>query len=122
MSLQLLAPSLDRRESPEDTVATLGIKMDQVLDLLRRMADVPPISAPSSTLPPGKSFLETSEFAEAVGRRAFTVREWCRLGRVNAVKVGAGPKSLERWRISAAELARFRADGLLPLDPGRNAG
>lgn len=54
------------------------------------------------------------EVASLVGRRPFTVREWCRLGRIQARKsmTHAGPTT--KWVIGRAELDRFRRDGLLP--------
>jgi hypothetical protein len=54
------------------------------------------------------------EFAELVKRRPFTVREWCRLGRLNARKsmTHAGPTT--KWVIGRTELDRFRREGLLP--------
>jgi hypothetical protein len=54
------------------------------------------------------------EFAAQVKRRPYSVREWCRLGRIRASKslTGAGPA--KRWVIAHAELDRFRREGLLP--------
>lgn len=61
-----------------------------------------------------------AEFAEAVGRRPYTVREWCRLGRINARKApGAKKGDEEGWRIPHAEYERYRNDGLLPLPAGK---
>jgi predicted site-specific integrase-resolvase len=33
-----------------------------------------------------KDFYEVEEFARLVGKAAFTVREWARLGRIHAIK------------------------------------
>ncbi|MBX9583978.1 MAG: helix-turn-helix domain-containing protein [Gemmataceae bacterium] len=63
---------------------------------------------------PQKEFYTTAEAAAILGRRPFTVREWCRHGRVNAVKADCGRGATEEWRISRAELDRIRNDGLLP--------
>src|SRR6476659_1165216 len=63
-----------------------------------------------------KSHYSVDEFAKEVNRRPFTVREWCRLGRINASKsmTQSGPATL--WVISHGELERFRREGLLPLN------
>jgi hypothetical protein len=63
-----------------------------------------------------KLHYSVDEFAEEVNRRPFTVREWCRLGRINAGKslTQSGPATL--WVISHEELERFRREGLLPLN------
>jgi hypothetical protein len=62
-----------------------------------------------------QSHYSVDEFAKHVNRRPFTVREWCRFGRINASKsmTQSGPTTL--WVISHAELERFRREGLLPL-------
>lgn len=62
-----------------------------------------------------KESYTTAEVAKLLGKRPFTVREWCRLGRVNATKTHAGRGVDDEWRISAAELRRVQNDGLLPL-------
>ncbi len=63
-----------------------------------------------------KEWYTTAEVAEALDRAEFTVREWCRLGRVRAEKkkCGRGPSS--EWIVSHTELTRVRNEGLLP-DP-----
>ncbi|WP_020476158.1 MerR family transcriptional regulator [Zavarzinella formosa] len=62
-----------------------------------------------------KDFYGTDEFAEMVGKAEFTVRSWCRLGRINAEKKGSGRGAHQSWVVSNAELERFRREGLLPL-------
>jgi len=55
------------------------------------------------------------ELAVMAGRSAFRVREWCRRGRLNAVKLQTqcGPHAL--WSIPRAEYLRFQREGLLPI-------
>ena len=62
-----------------------------------------------------KDWYGTDEVAKLLGKAEFTVREWCRLGRVNAEKRGSGRGRFQSWVISHAELLRLQRDGLLPL-------
>jgi hypothetical protein len=63
-----------------------------------------------------KNHYSVDEFAQQVNRRPFTVREWCRLGRINAGKSMTHSGAATLWVISRAELERFRREGLLPLN------
>ena len=60
-----------------------------------------------------KEFYATEEVAEIVGRSPYTVREWCRAGRVHAQKRRCGRGRAKEWMISHAELTRIRNEGLL---------
>lgn len=62
-----------------------------------------------------KDWYSTYEFAQLVGKAEFTVREWCRLGRVHAEKKNSGRGSHTSWVISHAELLRYQREGLLPV-------
>lgn len=55
------------------------------------------------------------EVAELLNRRPFTVREWCRLGRLHAEKKGSGRGKHQSWVISHTEVLRFQRQGLLPV-------
>ncbi len=61
-----------------------------------------------------KDWYCTTEVAGILGKAEFTVREWCRLGRVHAEKKKCGRGSASEWIISHAELTRIRNEGLLP--------
>ncbi len=63
-----------------------------------------------------KEWYSVAEAAEALEKAEFTVREWCRLGRVNAHKRPCGRGRSQEWIISHTELERIRNKGLLPLD------
>lgn len=62
-----------------------------------------------------REWYTTEQFAKLVGKAEFTVREWCRLGRVKAEKRGSGRGKHCAWVISHAELLRFQREGLLPF-------
>jgi hypothetical protein len=61
-----------------------------------------------------KDYYEVEEFARLVGKAAFTVREWARLGRIHAEKRQSGRGAHPAWVISHSELLRYRRNGLLP--------
>jgi len=61
-----------------------------------------------------KEFYTTAEVARIVGKAEFTVREWCRLGRVVAEKRPCGRGLTKEWIISHTELQRIRNEGLRP--------
>jgi hypothetical protein len=69
-----------------------------------------------------RSYLSVAEVAERLGKAPFTVREHCRLGRINAVKVQEKHGVSEAWRIPSEEVYRILDEGLLPVDPARNQG
>jgi hypothetical protein len=56
----------------------------------------------------------TAEVAEILGKAEFTVREWCRLGRVRARKRRCGRGPAGEWTIAHDELVRIQNHGLLP--------
>lgn len=55
------------------------------------------------------------EVAQVLGKRPYTVREWCRLRRIHATKRACGRGASEEWEISHEELERIKAHGLLPI-------
>jgi hypothetical protein len=61
-----------------------------------------------------KDWYSTAEVAEILGKADWTVRNWARLRRVNAEKIGFGRGTSEEWRISQEELTRIQNYGLLP--------
>lgn len=63
-----------------------------------------------------KEWYTPAEAAEILNRAEWTVREWCRLGRIHADKRTCGRGNSLEWIISHEELERIRNQGLLP-DP-----
>jgi hypothetical protein len=62
-----------------------------------------------------RDYYSTQEFGDLVGRSEYTVREWCRLMRINAEKADSGRGDAKSWKIHVAELQRYRDHGLLPM-------
>lgn len=60
-----------------------------------------------------KEWYTTEEFALAVGKAEFTIREHARLGRIHAAKKGSGRGRYQSWVIAHTELLRYQAEGLL---------
>jgi hypothetical protein len=61
-----------------------------------------------------REWYTTQEFAQAVGKAEFTVREWCRMARIKAEKRNSGRGAYAAWAISHVEFLRFQREGLLP--------
>lgn len=59
-----------------------------------------------------REWYSTEEFARIVGKAEFTVREWCRHGRIQAEKKGSGRGAHASWAISNMELLRYQREGL----------
>lgn len=47
----------------------------------------------------------TPEVSEILGVTDHTVRDWCRRGRIRAIRLGDGPTA--RWRIRHEDLEKF---------------
>jgi predicted transcriptional regulator len=62
-----------------------------------------------------KDWYTTSETAKGLGRTEYTVREWCRQGRIKAKKKLCGRGKGGEWLISHEELTRIKNEGLLPF-------
>lgn len=92
--------------------------MDRNEDRLSRIEAMLLILVERQTI---KDFYTTEEFARLTGKAEFTVREWCRLGRVHASKRMSGRGAYASWVIPHAELLRFQREGLLPLLPRRSS-
>jgi hypothetical protein len=89
-----------------DAFSTLGSKLERIESMLRELVEQKQTA---------KEFFTTAEAAELLGKRPFTVREWCRHGRVNAEKRECGRGMEGEWMIQRSEIERIRNFGLLPL-------
>ena len=62
-----------------------------------------------------KEWYSTADVATVLEKAEYTVREWCRQGRVRATKKQYARGAHSEWLISHEELTRIRNKGLLPL-------
>lgn len=83
----------------------------QVLERLDRIENALELLVQQRTV---KEYYTTAEVAKILGRAEFTVREWCRNGRIYATKRPSGRGTNGEWMISHRELERIRNEGLLP--------
>lgn len=62
-----------------------------------------------------REWYTTEQLAEILGKSEFTVREYCRLGRLKAEKQMSGRGAYASWIVSHAEFLRFQREGLRPI-------
>jgi hypothetical protein len=89
---------------PRDLETKIFERLNQIMDTLDELAGQQVV----------KDFYSVEEFAKIVDRDPFTVREWCRLGRIGAAKKLHGRGGSHEWAISHKEKCRYDAEGLLP--------
>ena len=81
------------------------LRLDQIEMQLNRLVDMKAI----------QEWYDTKTAADILDRSAYSVREWCRLGRVKAEKRACGRGAAKEWMISNEELQRIKEQGLLPV-------
>ena len=87
-------------------------QLEQLLSRMSRLEAVIRTLVEQRTI---KDWYSTDEVASVLGKAPFTVREWCRLGRVYAAKRECGRGNTAEWVVSHEELERIRNHGLLPI-------
>lgn len=90
-----------------DDMTVVLDRLDRIEAALRALADQRP----------PKDWYSVDEAAAVLGKASYTVREWCRLGRIHATKQRHARGPHPEWVIAHGELARVRAEGLRPLPP-----
>ena len=88
------------------------IMSEQILERLERIETLLDRLVSQRTI---KEWYSVAEAAQILGKAEFTVREWCRQGRVWASKRQCGRGNTKEWIISHEELTRILNEGLLPL-------
>jgi hypothetical protein len=83
-------------------------------EILDRLARIDAKFESLASRPAIQEWYTTEEFAQLVRKAEYTVREWCRLGRLSARKRRSGRGAHQQWVISQAELDCYREHGLLP--------
>jgi excisionase family DNA binding protein len=63
-----------------------------------------------------RAYYSVEEVAKILGKSAYTVRQWCNEGRLNATKRIERRGRNALWSIPATEIARYQNEGLLPLN------
>jgi Helix-turn-helix domain len=107
--------SMSSANVPEEAAVSVLLK-----SILERLDDI----AAKLDASPGqcdeRQFFSTSEVAVLLGKAEFTVREWCRLGRIEAKRRECGRGKRGEWMIAREEVERVRNQGLLPHSVDRN--
>jgi transposase len=85
--------------------------MDPVLERLAKIETALQLLVRQRTV---RDYYSTEDVAQILGKSSFTVREWCRLGRIHAEKRASGRGTSLEWMISHEELERIQGEGLLP--------
>lgn len=89
-----------------------GTAMHEILERLERIETVLRILTEQRQVQ--QDWYDTQTAAEILERSSYSVREWCRLGRVHAEKRSCGRGRSKEWMISHDELMRIKSEGLLP--------
>lgn len=92
--------------------------MDKLDELLHRLERIEEGVRLLTQLKVVQEFYSTGDVAQIMGKAEFTVREWCRLGRIKAAKRTCGRGNSKEWLISHEELQRVQSLGLLPPEHG----
>ncbi len=86
--------------------------LHQVMERLERIEAVLTRLVQERTV---KEWYSTAEVAQLLGKAEYTVREWCRQGRIRATKKAYARGAHSEWLISHDELIRVQNQGLLPF-------
>jgi hypothetical protein len=90
--------------------------MEGIEDRLGRIESLLAVLVERETI---REWYTIEQFAQLVGKAEFTVREWCRLGRVRAEKQRSGRGAVAAWVIGHDEHLRYQREGLLPAMTAR---
>lgn len=95
------------------TAQTEGLNQETLLRAIKDMiTEVRDLLTAQHTI---RDYYSTEQVAKILGKANWTVREWCRLGRVHAEKRRSGRGRAKDWVVSHAELLRIEKEELLPV-------
>jgi len=110
-----LSQEMARVEAQRDGIVALLRAVVSMCDRLERCeALITELHQLAINATPTKEWYTVGELSAILGKAEFTVREWCRLGRVEAAKRDCGRGNSQEWIVSHAELIRIQNEGLLP--------
>ena len=109
---QAITALLNVHESRIEAIRQRQVQLGELLNEVHAIVvDFRDRASPQRT----QDWFSPGEAARALGKQPYTVREWCRLRRINARKRPGGRGDAVEWEISAVEIERYRNHGLLPL-------
>ena len=88
--------------------------MDQI-DITERLDRIEAALTVLITQRAVKGWYTTEEASKILGKAEFTVRNYCRLGRIRGEKKTSGRGKFQSWVISHEEVMRIQREGILPL-------
>ena len=110
---QASSDRLERLEAVLDGIAAILIRVQEQQDVTTAtLTELRDFVVTQRTI---KDWYSPVEVAEILGKKTYTVREWCRLQRVKARKRPTGRGDADEWEISHDELERIKNHGLLPI-------
>ena len=105
-----------------DVMTMLSDLQALVRDLQQQMSILIDLKSQPAIPAKPQEWYSTAEASKLLQKSEYTVRQWCNEGRINAVKREERRGGSSLWKISTEEVARYKNEGLLPLDPSRNHG
>lgn len=116
LTVELGQASIDRLARLEAILDNMVGRLSQVLEqhgaMTATLTELRDFVVTQRTI---KEWYSPEEVADMLEKRPYTVREWCRWGRINARKRPTGRGDAKEWEISHEELERIKAHGLLPV-------
>lgn len=98
---------------PDDRLETDGVYVKLLPEIVERLARIETKLNDQNVADFMKEWYSVAEAAKVLGKASFTVREWARLGRINAKRRPCGRGPCGEWMISGQEIKRFKNEGLL---------
>jgi hypothetical protein len=92
----------------EEALNDLVMRLDRIETLLAKLVEQQRV----------QEWYSTADVAKILGKAEFTIREYCRLGRIHARKQTSGRGAHACWTLSHEELLRIQREGLLPINRG----